>query len=148
MTSLSVTLQRRGFSARPSMSGESPYDFRPGGSLKLKGDGGKKYELPLASKTPYICCTDSRQCRKKSKSKADRDLVKESLKAELSKTEKSRSRDAGSPAGSPGPSSSSTGYKVVDQTDAQKRFEEIQRRRVSISVIQRFTHVSINLLAS
>ena len=29
----------------PAMSGESPYDFRPSGGLKLKGD--KKYVLSL-----------------------------------------------------------------------------------------------------
>lgn len=64
--------------------------------------------------------------RKKSKSKADHEHVKDSLKADLMKKQLDQ-KDDSSPTGSPGPSSSSNGY----QTEAQRRFEETQRKRVS-----------------
>lgn len=70
-----------------------------------------------------------RTFRKKSKSKSDRDEAKDSVKAELLK-KKLDAKDTPSPTGSPGPSSSSTGYQVVGQTEAQRRFEEVQRQRV------------------
>ncbi|KAF8323037.1 hypothetical protein DL93DRAFT_2050132, partial [Clavulina sp. PMI_390] len=73
--------------------------------------------------------------RKKSKSKAERDVVRDSAKAELLK-KRIDANDTPSPTGSPGPSSSSTGYQVVGQTDAQKRFEEVQRRRMQKRVAQ------------
>lgn len=77
--------------------------------------------------------------RKKSKSKADREQVKDSVKADLLKKQLDQ-KDAPSPSGSPGQSSSSTGY----QTDAQRRFEETQRKRVSSLC----DHMNAHLLAT
>ncbi|GJE85821.1 DUF1754 domain-containing protein [Phanerochaete sordida] len=97
----------------------SDYDFRPGGSLKLKGgvaEGG------IVKK------------KKKSKSKSkdkDDELEKERLK-ELEAVMREEERKTASPAGSSraSPSMVSSDRK----TAAEKRFEEIQRKRLQEKV--------------
>ncbi|KAF7307092.1 hypothetical protein MIND_00502500 [Mycena indigotica] len=90
---------------------DSSYDFRPGGSLKLKGvaDGGIKKK------------------KKKSKTKPEseerlKDLIREEAVA-------SGSSQPGSGSNSPAPSAPSD-----RKTDAERRFEQIQRRRLSEKV--------------
>ncbi|KAF8216033.1 hypothetical protein K438DRAFT_1561345 [Mycena galopus ATCC 62051] len=91
----------------------SDYDTRPGGSLKLKGvaEGGivKKYV----------------QKKKKSKHKdLERERVKELRLQEEAAASKSSTPGSGS--NSPAPSGSSD-----RKTDAERRFEEVQRRRLA-----------------
>ncbi|TFK30898.1 DUF1754-domain-containing protein [Coprinopsis marcescibilis] len=94
----------------------SDYDFRPGGSLKLKGvaEGG------IVKKK-----------KKKSKSKAtseEKDIEREKIK-ELLQSEDLVQTSSGSGRGSPAVadnSSSSSSRK----TEAERRFEEIQRQRL------------------
>ncbi|KAF7303176.1 hypothetical protein MKEN_01281300 [Mycena kentingensis (nom. inval.)] len=86
------------------------YDFRPGGSLKLKGgvaEGGVKKK------------------KKKSKPKAETDeRAKEILREEIAAA--SSSSRPGSGSNSPGPSATTNDRK----TDAERRFEQVQRRRL------------------
>ncbi|EIW87038.1 DUF1754-domain-containing protein [Coniophora puteana RWD-64-598 SS2] len=95
----------------------SDYNFKPGGSLKLKGsvqDGG------IVKK------------KKKSKSKSTSDDAKrrerEKVKELLLKDEEGSPRD--SPSGS-GRNSPAVGGSNDRKTDAEKRFEEAQRRRLA-----------------
>ncbi|KAI0031401.1 hypothetical protein K488DRAFT_86835 [Vararia minispora EC-137] len=81
------------------------YDFRPGGSLKLKGaavDGGVK--------------------KKKHKSKSKAQIKEEILK--------SSSPTPGSASGS-GRNSPATGATDESKTEAEKRFQAAQRKRLS-----------------
>ncbi|GLB35904.1 putative eukaryotic family of unknown function (DUF1754) [Lyophyllum shimeji] len=92
----------------------SDYDIRPGGSLKLKGgvaEGG------IVKKK-----------KKKSKSKADSDKKADDEKAKtlFREEERSMSPSGGSSSNSPAPSSSSS-----KKTEAEKRFEEVQKRRLA-----------------
>ncbi|KAI0347785.1 DUF1754-domain-containing protein [Trametopsis cervina] len=92
----------------------SEYDFRPGGTLKLKGgvvEGG------IVKK------------KKKSKSKS---------KDKEAETESSRSRELEKllaederKSSSPGPSTSRTVVSTERKTAAEKRFEETQKRRLA-----------------
>ncbi|KAL0951535.1 hypothetical protein HGRIS_008219 [Hohenbuehelia grisea] len=93
----------------------SDYDFRPGGSLKLKGgvaEGG------VVKK------------KKKSKSKpkhdSEVDRERERVKELLFKEDK----DPQSPSGS-GRNSPATGGSSDRKTEAEKRFEEVQKRRLA-----------------
>ncbi|KDQ20328.1 hypothetical protein BOTBODRAFT_62631 [Botryobasidium botryosum FD-172 SS1] len=86
----------------------SDYDFRPGGSLKLKGgkDGSSK--------------------KKKSKSKSEKKRIEEQLKEKERVSEVRKDRDSGRD--SPAASSSKAGHDD-NKTDAERRFEEVQRQR-------------------
>ncbi|KAF8078882.1 hypothetical protein FPV67DRAFT_1466747 [Lyophyllum atratum] len=92
----------------------SDYDIRPGGSLKLKGgvvEGG------IVKKK-----------KKKSKSKADseKDAEREKVKNLLFREGESSNSPSGSGTNSPAPSNSSS-----RKTEAEKRFEEVQKRRLA-----------------
>ncbi|KAJ6575301.1 hypothetical protein B0H19DRAFT_1128091 [Mycena capillaripes] len=91
----------------------SDYDFRPGGSLKLKGvaEGG------IVKKK-----------KKKSKHKQDSELEREQLKDLRLREEAAASKSSlpGSGSNSPAPSGSSE-----RKTDAERRFEEVQRLRLA-----------------
>ncbi|KAJ7446471.1 hypothetical protein B0H11DRAFT_2084890 [Mycena galericulata] len=91
-----------------SSSMTSDYDLRPGGSLKLKGvaEGG------IVKKK-----------KKKSKQKQDEERVKDRLLQE--EVAASKNSLPGSGSNSPAPSGSSD-----RKTDAERRFEEVQRRRL------------------
>ncbi|KAJ6503351.1 hypothetical protein C8R47DRAFT_1174926 [Mycena vitilis] len=91
----------------------SDYDIRPGGSLKLKGvaEGG------IVKKK-----------KKKSKHKQELELERERVKELLLREEAASSKSSlpGSGNNSPAPSGSSD-----RKTDAERRFEEVQRRRLA-----------------
>ncbi|KAG5353676.1 hypothetical protein C0989_003813 [Termitomyces sp. Mn162] len=92
----------------------SAYDIRPGGSLKLKGgvaEGG------IVKKK-----------KKKTKSKADseKNEDREKVKKLLFSEDKSSESPSGSGSNSPAPSGSSS-----RKTEAEKRFEEAQKRRLA-----------------
>jgi len=110
----------------------SAYDFRPGGSLKLKGvaEGGiVKKCVPILSSLGFA----ELSCRKKKKSKSstksestekqlDAEKLKELLKSEdLVQTSSGSGRDSPSIVG---------GSSAPRKTEAEKRFEEVQRKRV------------------
>ncbi|KAL4241836.1 Protein FAM32A [Abortiporus biennis] len=103
----------------------SEYDFRPGGSLKLKGgvaDGG------IVKK------------KKKSKSKSkdkERDVGEEARLKELEKVMREEEAKSGSSSGSnrESPAAVSSSSSVHDKkTAAEKRFEEVQKRRLAEKV--------------
>ncbi|KAJ7631143.1 hypothetical protein FB45DRAFT_917627 [Roridomyces roridus] len=99
----------------------SDYDQRPGGSLKLKGgvaEGG------IVKKK-----------KKKSKQKQESELDRERLQDRMQ--EEAKSSLPGSGNNSPAPSGSSD-----RKTDAEKRFEEVQRRRLAqrVSKLANKTH--------
>ncbi|EAU92792.1 hypothetical protein CC1G_01837 [Coprinopsis cinerea okayama7 len=105
----------------------SEYDFRPGGGLKLKGvvDGG------IVKKK-----------KKKSKSKSDdadkkieREKIKEMLQSEDLVQTSSGSSSRNSPSVNPESSSSR-------KTEAEKRFEEVQRQRLAqrVAKLAKKTH--------
>ncbi|KAG5728981.1 hypothetical protein E4T56_gene15234 [Termitomyces sp. T112] len=92
----------------------SAYDIRPGGSLKLKcgvAEGG------IVKKK-----------KKKTKSKADseKNEDREKVKKLLFSEDKSSESPSGSGSNSPAPSGSSS-----RKTEAEKRFEEAQKRRLA-----------------
>ena len=102
------------------------YDFRPGGSLKLKGaDGGvKKYVLSLHL---YSMVEIDILCRKKHKSKS-----KPSAKDELLQPPPKSSSPVPTSSGRESPAAGSS--KTSDKkTDAERRFEATQRKRVRIT---------------
>ena len=113
----------------------SEYDIIPGGSLKLKGgvtDGGivKKYVLFR----PFGCSwrwTGTRKKKKsKSKAKVDAELDREREYAKKVLLDEDGQRDSGSPSLS---NRNSPGIVISSErkTEAEKRFEEVQKRRVS-----------------
>jgi protein FAM32A len=87
------------------------YDFRPGGSLKLKGvkEGGVKKKKKSKSSS--------------SKSSKDQERLKELLQEEM----------GGSPSGSGrnSPAATSASGAKDNRTEAEKRFEETKRRRLA-----------------
>ncbi|KDR85453.1 hypothetical protein GALMADRAFT_108579 [Galerina marginata CBS 339.88] len=92
----------------------SDYDFRPGGSLKLKGgvaEGGvvKKKKKKAKARTES----------------ASNNQSLESVKDLLSKSDDNEKSLSGSSRNSPALAGSST-----RKTDAEKRFEEVQKRRL------------------
>ncbi|KAG6841746.1 hypothetical protein C0991_007075 [Blastosporella zonata] len=92
----------------------SAYDIRPGGSLKLKGgvaEGGVV-----------------KKKKKKSKSKpgSEKDEDREKVKMLLFREDKDTESPSGSGSNSPAPSSGSS-----KKTEAEKRFEEVQKRRLA-----------------
>ncbi|KAG2156645.1 DUF1754-domain-containing protein [Suillus bovinus] len=104
------------------------YNFRPGGSLKLKGgvsEGGivkkKKKSKPKSS----------------SQSDSAKDRERERLKELLFKEEAELASDSAS-----GSNSSALPGSDTRKTDAERRFEEAQRRRLETKVAQlaRKTH--------
>ncbi|TFK56660.1 DUF1754-domain-containing protein [Heliocybe sulcata] len=94
----------------------SDYDFRPGGSLKLKGgvaEGGVV-----------------KKKKKSSKSKADKERQLERLReARLKKEAVTSSSPAGSSRNSP-----AVGGSNDRKTEAERRFEETQKRRMAEKV--------------
>ncbi|KAJ3532651.1 hypothetical protein NMY22_g7656 [Coprinellus aureogranulatus] len=98
----------------------SDYDFRPGGSLKLKSgvaEGGIVKKKKKKSKSSSKSTSTEKQL--------DPEQVKELLKSdELVQTSSGSGRN--SPAVVSGSTSSSTSRK----TEAEKRFEEVQRKRL------------------
>ncbi|KAJ7040428.1 hypothetical protein C8F04DRAFT_1083538 [Mycena alexandri] len=101
----------------------SDYDQRPGGSLKLKGvaEGG-------------IVKKKKKKSKHKQESELERERVKDLLREEAAA---SRSSLPGSGTNSPAPSGSSD-----RKTDAERRFEEVQRRRLveRVSKLANKTH--------
>ncbi|KAG5651419.1 hypothetical protein H0H81_008703 [Sphagnurus paluster] len=92
----------------------SDYDIRPGGSLKLKGgvaEGG---------------IVKKKKKKSKSKSDSDKNADREKIKNLLFREDDSRESLSGSGSSSPVPGSSSSSRK----TEAEKRFEEVQKRRL------------------
>ncbi|KAI0045221.1 DUF1754-domain-containing protein [Auriscalpium vulgare] len=92
----------------------SDYDFRPGGSLKIKGgvaDGGIKK-------------------KKKSKSKGDKEPSREVV------ADKSLSPVPDSPSGSgrESPAAAASGSSQDRKTAAEKRFQQVQRKRLADKV--------------
>ena len=102
----------------------SDYDFRPGGSLKIRGgvaEGGitKKYAFALAARLPFANLACYR--KKKSKSKGDKDKKKDAVKEDSPVLTSSADGSRNSPL--PGSSSDR-------KTEAERRFQEVQRKRV------------------
>ncbi|TFL06104.1 hypothetical protein BDV98DRAFT_521231 [Pterulicium gracile] len=89
------------------------YDFRPGGSLKLKGvkEGGVVKKKKKSSKSSS------------SKSGNDQDRLKELLQEDLPPTSSSSGRNS--------PATGSSLDSQDKRTDAEKRFEETKRRRLA-----------------
>lgn len=115
------------------------YDFRPGGSLKLKGgvaDGG--IVKRCVSFVLIIQCTSQISRKKKSKSKSNpqsdsaKDRERERVKELLFKEDAELA--IGSASGSNRDSPAIPGNNNDRKTDAERRFEEAQRRRVSIPI--------------
>ncbi|KAK7064080.1 hypothetical protein R3P38DRAFT_2822293 [Favolaschia claudopus] len=94
----------------------SDYDFRPGGSLKLKGvaEGG-------------IVKKKKKKSKQKEETELDRERVKELRRREEAAASKGSTPGSGS--NSPAPSGSSD-----RKTDAERRFEEVQRERLAQKV--------------
>ncbi|KAJ7361557.1 DUF1754-domain-containing protein [Mycena olivaceomarginata] len=90
----------------------SDYDLRPGGSLKLKGvaEGG-------------VVKKKKKKSKHKQETELDRDRVKELRLREEAAASKSSAPGSGSNSPAPGGSSDR-------KTDAERRFEEVQRRRL------------------
>ncbi|GJN89768.1 hypothetical protein Rhopal_002757-T1 [Rhodotorula paludigena] len=86
----------------------SDYAHKPGGSLKLKGAGG---------------AVDPTKKKKKSKSSSSKKLREEDGAGESAGSGKERSE-------SPVVGSSGAGPAGSHKTEAQRRFEEVQRKRV------------------
>ncbi|KAF7339317.1 hypothetical protein MSAN_02145300 [Mycena sanguinolenta] len=93
----------------------SDYDLRPGGSLKFKGvaEGG-------------IVKKKKKKSKHKEETEQDRERVRELLLREEVAASASKSSTPGSGSNSPAPSGTSD-----RKTDAEKRFEEVQRRRLA-----------------
>ncbi|KAJ6604840.1 hypothetical protein DFH09DRAFT_1123922 [Mycena vulgaris] len=91
----------------------SDYDLRPGGSLKLKGvaEGG-------------IVKKKKKKSKQKQESELERERVKDLLFREEAEALKSSLPGSGTNSPAPGGSSDR-------KTDAEKRFEEVQRRRLA-----------------
>ncbi|KAJ7492444.1 hypothetical protein FB451DRAFT_1218325 [Mycena latifolia] len=91
----------------------SDYDLRPGGSLKLKGvaEGG-------------IVKKKKKKSKQKQESEQERERTKDLLFREEAEALKNSLPGSGS--NSPAPSGSSD-----RKTDAERRFEEVQRRRLT-----------------
>jgi protein FAM32A len=107
----------------------SDYDFRPGGSLKLKGgvaEGGivKKWVVYHNDCFP---CLFIRRKKKKSKVKSELSNGQDLKAVEdlVSKTDDKDNSASGSNRNSPALAASSS-----HKTEAEKRFEEVQKRRV------------------
>ncbi|KAJ3542826.1 hypothetical protein NMY22_g3361 [Coprinellus aureogranulatus] len=98
----------------------SDYDFRPGGSLKLKSgvaEGGIVKKKKKKSKSSSKSTSTEKQL--------DPEQVKELLKSdELVQT------SSGSGRNSPAVVSSNTSSSTSRKTEAEKRFEEVQRKRL------------------
>ncbi|KAG6910536.1 hypothetical protein DXG01_009955 [Tephrocybe rancida] len=92
----------------------SAYDIRPGGSLKLKGgvaEGGIVKKKKKKSKT---------------KSSSEQDEDREKMKKLLFREDEPSQSPSGSGGNSPAPSGGSS-----KKTEAEKRFEEVQKRRLA-----------------
>ncbi|KAG6817981.1 hypothetical protein H0H87_012449 [Tephrocybe sp. NHM501043] len=92
----------------------SAYDIRPGGSLKLKGgvaEGG---------------IVKKKKKKSKSKSASEKDQDREKVKKLLFREDEESRSLSGSGSNSPTPSSGSS-----RKTEAEKRFEEVQKRRLA-----------------
>ncbi|KAF8516128.1 hypothetical protein BU17DRAFT_51110, partial [Hysterangium stoloniferum] len=104
----------------------SDYDFRPGGSLKLKGvaDGGVKKKYVGHYRAIFLLIS----CYRKKKSSKSKDKEKSDLaRARLQETESSEASGIKSPNNSGRNSPAAEGGK----TEAEKRFEEMQRERLA-----------------
>ncbi|KAI0706117.1 hypothetical protein BC835DRAFT_1260603 [Cytidiella melzeri] len=104
------------------------YDFRPGGSLKLKGgvvDGGIVKNV-LTS-----------ECRKKKSKSKSKDSGTASESTHLKELEKLMEDERKS--SSPGPSSSKPAVSSDRKTAAEKRFEEVQKKRLADRVARMAT---------
>ena len=90
------------------------YDFRPGGSLKLKGGGEKKKKHKSSS-------------QKSSK----KNIVGDDLVAKAKPTESNNDRDSPAASGSrhESPAATSSNKPSSSKTPAEIRFEETQRKR-------------------
>ncbi|KAI0095097.1 hypothetical protein BDY19DRAFT_916275 [Irpex rosettiformis] len=108
----------------------SDYDFRPGGSLKLKGgvvEGGivkKKKKSKAKSKD-----------KDKDKDKDKEAAAESSRSQEMEKLLEEEERKSGSP----GPSSSKPVITSERKTTAEKRFEEVQKKRLAGKVARMAT---------
>ena len=112
----------------------SDYSHRPAGSLKLKGvvaDGGIKKKYGFLRFMVFIHANTDQPLRKKKSSKSqDKEKNVERDKEDpVKEPERIRSD---SPAGGSGRDSPAASSSRPDRkTQAEKRFEEIQRKRVS-----------------
>ncbi|TFK77354.1 DUF1754-domain-containing protein [Pluteus cervinus] len=113
----------------------SDYDFRPGGSLKLKGgviDGGVVKKRKKKSKPK----NDDNDGGEKERSKSrELDKVKELL---LKEDEAGSSSISGN-SGTSGRNSPAVPASTPNKTEAEKRFEEVQQRRLAQRV-QKMAH--------
>jgi protein FAM32A len=111
----------------------SDYSHRPGGSLKLKGgvaDGGiKKYGVCRFMTSIHGDANQLHRKKKSSKSQDKGKNIEHEKKDPVEEPERIRSE---SPAGSSGRNSPAASSSRPDRkTKAEKRFDEIQRKRVS-----------------
>jgi len=113
----------------------SDYSHRPGGSLKLKGrvaDGGVKKKYETFVHLIISIRPNTNQLLRKKKSSKSQDKQKnteDETKDPVKEPERIRSD---SPAGSSGRNSPAASSSRPDRkTQAEKRFEEVQRKRVS-----------------
>lgn len=111
----------------------SDYDFRPGGSLKLKGgvaEGGIVKKFVDIAPLKRRCSFNSRKKKSKGKSKDKDDELEKQRLRELEAVMREEERKTASPAGS---SRASPSVVSSDRkTAAERRFEEVQRKRVRI----------------
>lgn len=111
----------------------SEYDIRPGGSLKLKGgviEGGvvKKYvETPLSTPSHSSCRNRKKKKSKRTNEGESKDQELDKVKELLFKEVEKEGTPSGSGRNSPAVEGSSNSSR---KTDAEKRFEEVQRKRV------------------
>lgn len=119
----------------------SDYDFRPGGSLKLKGgvaEGGVVKKLVHFGFRTFITIADpGLLAYRKKKSKSKTTISAKGEGPEVSKDLASQidikdESPEGSGRGSPALAGSSSSSR---KTEAEKRFEEVQKRRVCTKYI-------------
>lgn len=105
----------------------SDYSHRPGGAFKFKGES-DKYVAPPAD---FLQPDTNRKKKKKSHSSSSRAEV-EATVAEKEKVRESKDKADDNEKREPGPSAgaASGGRKM---TEAERRFEETQRKRVGLS---------------
>ena len=116
----------------------SDYDIRPGGSLKLKGviEGGVKKYAFFSQNLQCDCLIKVQLFRKKKseKSKSKIEKLREKERISESLLQHDQSQDVSTSAGGSGRNSPSVGGSKGSKTEAERRFEEIQKRRVSVLI--------------
>lgn len=111
----------------------SDYDFRPGGTLKLKGgvaEGGIVKKCVSMTSQRSACSIST---RKKKKSKTKSDSTVKNQDSERVKDIVSLSNDSDNALSGSGRNSPAIAGSSSRKTEAEKRFEEVQKRRVCLS---------------